>query len=329
MSYKTIVVTGGAGFIGSHLVDRLLLSGIRVIAIDNFEPFYAREFKENNLVEARQKYSEDEFLFVEANILHHESILSLLQREKPNAIVHLAALAGVRPSIERPKAYSDVNVGGTVALLEIAKSVGVESFVLGSSSSIYGANTKVPFSESDDVSCQISPYGASKRAAELFCFPFHKNCNLKTACLRFFTVYGPRQRPDLAIHKFVKLMHEGKPIPFFGDGSSRRDYTYVDDIVDGIIRSLAWLEASPSPVFEIFNLGNSNPLSLKELVGLLEELTGIKGILDSKPAQEGDMEVTYADISKSIRILGYNPKTSMREGLGHFIRWYKSSNVGL
>jgi len=310
---KTILVTGAAGFIGSHAAERLMTMGYRVVGVDNFSDFYDRSWKEMNL----KSIKGDKLDVEEIDITSGPEISKLVRLVRPWAILHLAAMAGVRPSIEDPAYYARVNVEGTTHLLQAAVKSGVEKFAFASSSSVYGNSPKVPFSEEDDVEEPISPYAATKRAGELICYTFNHLYKLPIASLRFFTVYGPRQRPDLAIHKFTRLISAGKPVPFFGDGSTSRDYTFVEDTVSGIVASIEKIDK-----FRIYNLGGSSPISLSELIAELEKAIGKKAILDKKPSQPGDVERTYADLTRSSKELGYSPKISISEGLKRFVAWF-------
>ncbi|HEY8562350.1 MAG TPA: GDP-mannose 4,6-dehydratase [Pyrinomonadaceae bacterium] len=313
---KRILVTGGAGFIGSHLVDKLLAENAwRVSALDNFNDFYAPEIKRANL--ARHRDNPDFQLF-EADICDAENLRRIFAENRFDAIVHLAAWAGVRPSLLNPKLYTEVNVGGTLSLLEAAREAGVRKFVFGSSSSVYGINSKIPFAEDDKIDRPISPYAATKAAGELLCHTFSHLYDVRTVCLRFFTVYGARQRPDLAVHKFSKLIAKGEPIPVFGDGTTRRDYTYVDDIIQGVRAAIDYDKSN----YEIFNLGESETIELKDLIGLLEENLGKKAVIDRQPPQPGDVPLTYADISKARALLGYHPKTKIEQGIPKFVEWF-------
>ena len=256
----------------------------------------------------------------------HALLQGLFQEQPIDLVIHLAAMAGVRPSIERPLTYSEVNIQGTLNLLECCRTYHVRQLLFGSSSSVYGARQRVPFAEDDDVSTPVSPYAATKRAGELLCYTYAHLYRLRVACLRFFTVYGPYQRPDLAIHKFARLMTTGKPIPVFGDGTSQRDYTYVDDIVDGIIRAWGWLQHGEmtESAYEIFNLGGSHPVPLLELIRLLETSLGCTAVLDWQPDQPGDVPMTYADLRKSEALLGYHPQVDIATGLQRFATWFRA-----
>ncbi|HED65602.1 MAG TPA: NAD-dependent epimerase/dehydratase family protein [Planctomycetes bacterium] len=310
-----VLVTGGAGFIGSHVVEHLLARGDEVTILDNLNDFYDPEIKRANLRDnAGAK-------FVEGDIRDRDLVHGLLAGGAMDGVVHLAAMAGVRRSLEDPLLYSDVNVRGTQILMEELKDARTR-FVFASSSSVYGANDRVPFSESDDIHRPVSPYAATKRAGELLAFTHHHLYGTPISCLRFFTVYGPRQRPEMAIHKFTRMCLKGEAIPFFGDGTTRRDYTFVDDIVDGVLRALDRCEG-----YEIYNLGESETISLSELVEAIGRVTGVEPILDRQPMQPGDVEVTYADITKARKELGYAPSTSLEEGLARFVAWYRESRL--
>jgi UDP-glucuronate 4-epimerase len=318
---KRILVTGGAGFIGSHLIDKLLAEGSwQVSALDNFNEFYAPEIKRANIARHRDN---PHLQLYEADICRADAVREIFARNEFDAIVHLAAWAGVRPSLLNPKLYAEVNVNGTVNLLEAAKEFGVKQFVFGSSSSVYGINCKIPFSEEDKIQQPISPYAATKAAGELLCHTFAHLYDIRTVCLRFFTVYGARQRPDLAIHKFSKLIWEGKPVPMFGDGTTRRDYTYVDDIIQGVRAAIDYDKSG----YEIFNLGESQTIELKDLISLLEENLGKKAIIERKPMQPGDVPLTFADISKARALLNYNPTTKIEQGIPKFTDWFKDERV--
>ena len=314
----SILVTGGAGFIGSHLIDRLLEEGHSVICLDNFDPYYDPQLKRKNI---KHNLGNKNFTLIEADVRDKKALERVFKENDIEKIVHLAAKVGVRPSIEEPMLYEDVNVRGTLNLLELCKEHKVRNFIFGSSSSVYGNIEKVPFSE-DDVPKPISHYGASKRSAELLCHVYSSLYGIPITCLRFFTVYGPRQRPDMAIHKFMELIDQGKEITVYGNGTSKRDYTYIDDIVTGIVNSLE--KEFP---FEIFNLGDSRTVELRELISLIEKELGKRAMIRKLPAQLGDMLITYANISKARKILGYNPKVSLEAGIKVFVEWYNSQNV--
>ena len=327
-SPKRILVTGGAGFIGSHVAEALIRSGARVTIIDDLDDFYSPDRKKANLAEIQQA---GEYEFVALDIRDRGSLRAVVEAAKPEAIVHLAARAGVRPSLLDPVLYEQVNIAGTLNLLELAREFGVRKFVFGSSSSVYGVADQVPFSESNVALKPISPYAASKLAGEMLCFTYSHLYSLPVVCLRFFTVYGPRQRPDLAIHKFTGLMEAGKPIPMFGDGTAGRDYTFVADIVAGL---MAALEYDPPPdaanaPFDVINLGNSHPVTLACLVELLEAATGMRAIRQQLPTQPGDVPITWADISKAKRLLGYSPQTPIEKGLADFVSWFRRADSRL
>ena len=313
---KTILVTGGAGFIGSHLIDRLLVNDNQIICLDNLNDYYNPEIKKLNQSEHLNHLN---YTFIKGDIRDGETIRNLFENHPIDIVVHLAAMAGVRPSIEDPVLYTDVNINGTQILLEAMMGSSVKKFVFASSSSVYGNNKKTPFSEDDIVDFQISPYGATKKMGEVMCYTYHHLSGIPTSCLRFFTVYGPRQRPEMAIHKFVRMIHEGTPIPFFGDGETRRDYTYVDDIVAGVVASIDHCEG-----YEIYNLGESATTSLSELVAMIGEVCGREPVLERLPLQPGDVKITYADVSKARERLGYRPTTPVREGLERFLDWYRA-----
>jgi UDP-glucuronate 4-epimerase len=317
-----ILVTGAAGFIGSNLCERLIERGHSVVAIDNFDPFYSPEIKRRNVA---RLLAAERFQLIEADIRDVAQIESVLTSTngRLDVIVHLAARAGVRPSIEEPVLYSQVNVEGTVAMLEIARRLKVDRFVFGSSSSVYGNNTKVPFSEADPVEFPISPYAATKRSGELLCHTYHHLFGLSVVCLRFFTVYGPRQRPDLAIHKFTKLMASDRPVPMYGDGRTQRDYTYVTDIVQGVEAAIAYTEHLPS-VFEVVNLGGSETTSLRELIELLGAALGVEPRIERHPLQPGDVMRTFANVTRARELFGYRPSTNITEGIPRFVDWFRS-----
>ena len=316
---KNILVTGGAGFIGSHLVGSLLgEEAWNVTVVDDLNDFYSPDTKRENLRLAGQS---GDFDFVELDIRNCEKLREVFDRRAFDCIVHLAARAGVRPSLREPKLYAETNINGTLNLLELARDYEVKQFVFGSSSSVYGVNSKVPFSEDDRIHQPISPYAATKAAGELLCHTYSHLYDIRTVCLRFFTVYGARQRPDLAIHKFTKLISEGRSIQLFGDGTTRRDYTYIDDIIQGV-RSAISYDAS---MHEVFNLGESETTELSHLIELIEENLGMKAELDRQPMQPGDVPVTFADISKARRLLGYEPKTKIEDGIPKFVEWFRSS----
>jgi UDP-glucuronate 4-epimerase len=309
-----LLVTGGAGFIGSHLTERLLKEGHRVMVLDNFDEFYDPALKRRNL---RRALQDSKFRLIEGDLRDPGLLDKIFREEKIDGVTHLAARAGVRPSIQHPLLYAEVNIRGTLNLLEACKQHGIKRLVFASSSSVYGNNPKVPFAESDAVDNPISPYAATKKAGELLCHTYHHLYGLHIACLRYFTVYGPRQRPEMAIHQFTRLICEGKTVPLFGDGSSRRDYTYIDDAVAGTMGALF-----RSTGYEIYNIGESQTISLIELIQTLEQRVGKKALIEYLPAQPGDVDRTYADIRKASEGLGYRPQTKIQEGLSRFVRWY-------
>ncbi len=315
------LVTGGAGFIGSHVCERLLRDGHDVTAFDDLNPFYAPALKRQNLADiaATAAASGTRFTFAEGDLTDRAALDHALRGTSFDQVIHLAARAGVRPSLLEPALYQRVNVEGTVNVLEAAKAVGCRKFILASSSSVYGVNAKVPFAEGDPIFSAISPYAASKLACEALGHVYHHVHGLEVTMLRFFTVYGPRQRPDLAIHKFASLITASRPIPVFGDGSTRRDYTYVDDIVDGVLAG-----TTRNFGYEVFNLGESQTVRLDELIGLLEQSLGKRAIIDRQPPQPGDVPVTFADISKARARLGYNPQTKIAEGIPKFVKWFQA-----
>ena len=314
---KNLLVTGGAGFIGSHLVDRLLATDVeRVVVVDDFNNFYDPTIKHDNI---RNHLKDPRYSIWEVDIRDRVALEPLFEQANFDCVVHLAARAGVRPSLSEPQLYTETNINGTLNLLELARQHGIKQFVFGSSSSVYGINAKVPFSEDDPIRQPISPYAATKGAGELLCHTYSHLYGLRCVCLRFFTVYGPRQRPDLAIHKFAKLITEGKPIPVFGDGSTRRDYTYVDDIIDGLMAAIDYDQSN----YEVINLGESRTVELNELISLLEKELDSQATIDRQPPQPGDVPQTFADISKARALLGYNPKTPIEEGLHRFVEWFR------
>lgn len=323
-----ILVTGAAGFIGSHLCERLLRDGHDVVGVDNLNPFYDPEIKAGNVseIERTALASGKSFSFYAVDIRHQEGMRQIFSGHDVEAVAHLAAMAGVRPSMQNPLLYEEVNQMGTLNVLEEARVRGIKKIIFASSSSVYGNNEKTPFSENDPVDCQISHYAVTKRAGELTCHVFHKIHGMSVAVLRFFTVYGPRQRPDLSIHKFTKLVFDGKKIPVYGDGTKRRDFTYVTDTVDGVMLALNWVTESAHPKYEIFNLGESQTASVNEIIAQVEKSSGIKIEREMLPDVAGDVEVTYADISKAKRVLGYDPKVKIAEGIPEFVTWFKKAN---
>ena len=316
---KNILITGGAGFIGSHLCEALLREAAwNVSVVDDLNDFYPRETKLANLAEVRRSGDID---FYEADIRRVDAVRPAFEANEIHVVVHLAARAGVRPSLAEPRLYAETNINGTVDLLELAREYGVGQFVFGSSSSVYGVNEKVPFTESDPIFNPISPYAATKAAAELICHTYSHLFDIRTVCLRFFTVYGARQRPDLAIHKFTKLISEGRPVQVFGDGRTRRDYTYIDDIIQGIRAAIDY----DATMHEVINLGESETTELARLIELLENSLGRRAIIERGPSQPGDVPVTYADISKARRLLGYDPQTKIEQGIAKFVEWFRSN----
>ena len=315
-----VVVTGGAGFIGSHLVERLISDGANVTVVDNFDSFYAEAVKRSNLVQALRH---PRARLVELDIRDAEGVDRLIQAVRPDVIVHLAARAGVRPSIENPALYTAVNVAGTVNLLESVSRIEPRPrFVYASSSSVYGDRPDAPFRETDSVDLPVSPYAATKKACELLAHTFHHIHGLPVTGLRFFTAYGPRNRPDLAIAKFARLIEAGDPVPMFGDGTTRRDYTYVEDIVDGVVRAIDRCTG-----YHIYNLGNSSPIELSDLIDAIGEALGKRPIINRLPEQPGDVRQTFADITRASAELGYSPRTPFREGLANFVAWFRDPNM--
>ena len=313
---RSILLTGGAGFIGSHLASRLLGEGTwDVTIVDDLNDFYSPDVKRANLASLE---SVGDHKFVEADIRDVEAMRSVFADQKFDCIAHLAARAGVRPSLLEPRLYVETNINGTSNLLELAREFSVPQFVFGSSSSVYGINEKVPFAEDDRIHQPISPYAATKAAGELLCHTYSHLFGIRTVCLRFFTVYGARQRPDLAIHKFSRLITAGEPIPVFGDGTTRRDYTYVDDIIQGVRAAIDY----DGSMHEVFNLGESETTELRRLIELIEHALGKKAVIDRRPMQPGDVPITYADISKAREMLGYSPTTKIEDGIPKFAEWF-------
>lgn len=336
----TYLVTGGSGFIGSHLIEQLLRNGHSVINVDNFDDFYNYQIKIKNTLESIGAIPNLEFSDKETDIRHLAAISKsdhyqmyyqdirdknglekIFKDHDIDLVIHLAALAGVRPSIERPLEYEEVNVRGTMNLWELCKEFNINKFVCASSSSVYGNNDKIPFAETDNVDHPISPYAATKKTGEILGHVYHNLYHIDMIHLRFFTVYGPRQRPDLAIHKFTKLISEGQEIPFYGDGNTARDYTYIDDIIDGIIKSVLYLE-SHSDVYEILNLGESEVITLSEMVAAIEQTLGISATRKILPMQPGDVQKTNADITKAKTLIGYKPDTDFQNGIKKFVEWF-------
>lgn len=334
------LVTGGSGFIGSHLIEQLLKNGHSVINIDNFDNFYNYEIKIKNTLESVGKSSDFTFSDKETDIekliflskspnytLYYQDIRDknglekIFKAHQIDMVIHLAALAGVRPSIERPLEYEEVNIRGTMNLWELCKEHGIKKFICASSSSVYGNNEKIPFAETDNVDNPISPYAATKKCGEILGHVYHQLYNIDMIQLRFFTVYGPRQRPDLAIHKFTKLIAENQEVPFYGDGTTARDYTYIDDIIDGITKSITYLENN-SNIYEIINLGESEVINLSEMLSTIEstlDKTATKKVL---PMQPGDVQKTNADITKARTLIGYQPDTHFQNGIKKFVEWF-------
>ena len=313
------LVTGGVGFIGSHVCERLLEAGHAVCALDDLNDFYDPAIKQSTLRELQSRAQS--FSFVHADITNRGEVDEIFGSMAFDQIIHLAARAGVRPSLEQPALYQRVNVEGTVNVLESARERGVKKIIIASSSSVYGVNSKVPFSETDPIFSAISPYAASKLGCEALGHVYHHVHGMDVCMLRFFTVYGPRQRPDLAIHKFARLMQSGQPIPVFGDGNTSRDYTYVDDTVDGVIAA-----TEKEFGYEIINLGESQTVELDRLIELLEQAMGVKAEINRQPAQPGDVPITFANIEKAQRLLGYNPQVKIEDGIPRFIDWFRQQN---
>src|SRR5213596_34890 len=308
-----VLVTGGAGFIGSHLVEKLLASGHEVVILDDFNDFYDPQIKHANIAGLARDVT-----VYHVDLRDSESVHNLFHREKVDAIAHLAAREGVRPSIQQPRLYYDTNVTGTLHLLEAARVTEVERFIFASSSSVYGAAKKIPFSEDEHLSQTFSPYAATKVAGEFLCSTYSHLYNLRVLALRYFTVYGPRQRPDLAIHQFTRRIYAGQPIDQFGDGTTRRDYTYIEDVIQGTMAALEY----EGPLFDIFNLGESETIQLKDLIVAIQNALGKRARINQLPEQPGDMPLTFADISKARKLLGYKPTTRLSEGLPSFIDWF-------
>ena len=311
-----ILVTGGAGFIGSHFVEKLLAAGHEVVTLDDFNDFYDPRTKQANIA----SFAKDVAVHL-VDLRDRATVRSLFRHERFDTIAHLAARAGVRPSIQHPRLYYDTNVIGTLHLLEAARVTGVERFIFASSSSVYGASKTVPFSEDQFLTQTLSPYGATKIAGEFLCSTYSHLYQMRVVALRYFTVYGPRQRPDLAIHQFTRRIYAGQPIDQFGDGSTRRDYTYIDDIIQGTMAALAY----DGPLYDVFNLGESQTIQLKDLISAVENALGKKAKINKLPEQPGDMPLTYADISKAKKLLGYNPITKLNQGLPKFVEWFLRS----
>lgn len=338
------LVTGGSGFIGSHLVEKLLKEGHFVINVDNFDDFYDYQIKIKNTLESVQQSTDFEFsdkendiqklvnqtksenyILYYADIRDKKSLSEIFKNHKIDVLVHLAALAGVRPSIEKPLDYEEVNIKGTMNLWELCKEFGVKKNVIASSSSVYGNNEKVPFSETDNVDKPISPYAATKKCTEILGHVYHHLYRIDMIFLRFFTVFGPRQRPDLAIHKFTKLISENKEIPFYGDGSTARDYTFIDDIIDGVVKSIDFVEKNEN-VYETINLGENQVINLNEMLSVIETELGKSANKKYLPMQPGDVQKTNADIEKAQKLIGYSPKTNYQNGIKIFVEWFLRNN---
>lgn len=322
-----ILVTGVAGFIGSHVAERLVADGHVVYGIDNFDPYYDRAIKDRNL---QGLLGETGFRFYQADLVDGHALANVFGTASEagrsiDAVIHLAAKAGVRPSIEDPQAYTKVNIEGTVNLLETMVAADVQDLVFASSSSVYGNTSSVPFREDAWVDYPISPYAATKKACELLCHTYTHLHRMRVAALRFFTVYGPRQRPDLAIAKFTRLIEEGRPIPVYGDGSTQRDYTCIEDILEGVVGSLAWIRDNEPGTYQVFNLGESRTVALSELISLLEDALGREARIDRRPMQPGDVDRTWADISRAKAAFGYAPRTGMEEGIRRYVEWFRTT----
>jgi UDP-glucuronate 4-epimerase len=313
-----VLVTGGAGFIGSHVAEKLLARDDEVVVLDNFNDFYDPAIKR---AQVRRHGQDSNYRLFEADIRDQTALRNIFGENSFDCIVHLAARAGVRPSLAQPLLYVETNINGTMNLLELARAHSVKQFVFGSSSSVYGSNAKVPFSEADPIRQPISPYAATKAAGELLCHTYAHLYGMRCICLRFFTVYGPRQRPDLAIHKFARLMTDDQPIPVFGDGTTRRDYTYIDDIIAGVRAAIDYVQSD----YEVINLGESRTVELRELISLIEKELGATSKIDRQPLQPGDVPQTFADIAKARQLLGYDPQTQIEDGIRKFVAWFRGS----
>ncbi|MBU3153640.1 GDP-mannose 4,6-dehydratase [Clostridium estertheticum] len=325
---NSILVTGGAGFIGSNLCDYLLKNNNKIIIVDNFNDFYNPLIKRNNITKIQNlmkinNITDDNLIIKEGDIRDTIFLTKIFSLYKIDIVIHLAAMAGVRPSIINPFLYNEVNMAGTLNLLDLCNKYKINKFIFASSSSVYGNNEKLPFTESDSVDSPISPYGATKKSGELLCHVYSHLYGFNIACLRFFTVYGPRQRPDLAIYKFTESILKGNEISIFGDGTTKRDYTYIDDIVQGIDKAITWTIKGNNK-YEIFNLGDSTTIMLKYMIERIEIELGTKAIIKYLPMQPGDVNITYANISKSKEILGYNPITNFDYGIHKFVKWFKT-----
>jgi UDP-glucuronate 4-epimerase len=323
-----ILITGGAGFIGSHVGEALMREGQDICVIDNFNDYYEPKFKRENVESMRRTAEKNGRMFriIEGDIRNAGDLDACFSKYNFDAVVHLAACAGVRPSIENAPLYMDVNINGTVQLLECMKQYGVKKLLFASSSSVYGNNERVPFSETDAVDHPISPYAATKKAGELICHTYHHLYDISIACLRFFTVYGPRQRPDLAIYKFTDMMYREVPLPFHGDGSLSRDYTYVDDTVNGVIGALKWV-SSNEKCYDVFNLGESYSVSLSDMVSAIENALNKKAVINKLPVPPGDVNITWANIGKAKKEFDYNPTTHFNDGIKKFVKWFKENRA--
>ena len=314
-----LLITGGAGFIGSHLCEALLEKGHLVICIDNFNDYYDPRIKERNIEKCLKNKN---FTLFRKDVTNLDELEEIFKKNKFEQIIHLAAAVGVRDSINRPFYFEEVNIKGTLNLLELCREFGLKKFIFISSSSIYGENEKIPYSESDPTNNIISPYAATKKSAEILCKTYSKLYGINITCLRLFTVYGPRGRPEMAPYKFTKLIDEGKELPMFGDGNSKRDYTYVSDIVEGIVSAV-----DKEFKFEVINLGNSKPIELKEFISIIEKTVGKKAKIKRLSPQKGDVFITFADISKAKKLLNYSPKVDLEKGMVNFFEWYKNSVI--
>jgi UDP-glucuronate 4-epimerase len=313
----TVLITGAAGFIGSHVCEYFIKNGFDVIGVDNFDPYYSRRIKEKNLA---CSLDSPQFSFYEGDILNRSFLDPLFENNSIDGVVHLAAKAGVRESIKNINGYFESNLLGTLALLEAMRNAGVSNMIFASSSSVYGLNNKPPYAESDNTDFPVSPYACTKKNGETLCNVYARLYDFNITCLRFFTVYGPRQRPDLAIYKFIHCIEEDRSVPFYGDGFSARDYTYIDDIVQGIHRAYERLNG-----FRVYNLGGAKTVSLQKLLLLIEKILGKKAILELLASQPGDMDITSADISKARVEIGYNPEVNLEDGIQRFVEWYYST----
>jgi UDP-glucuronate 4-epimerase len=320
---QKVLLTGGAGFIGSNLAEVLINKGVQLSIVDDLNEFYSPAWKKKNLEDIRKKGS---FSFYPCDICDVSGFRCAFAEHRPDCVIHLAGRAGVRPSLLDPELYEEVNIRGTLNILQLCREFQVPKFIFASSSSVYGASSSAPFTEAEVGLRPISPYASTKLAGEMMVYTYAHLYNLASVCLRFFTVYGPRQRPDLAIHKFTALMEAGKPIPIFGDGSTGRDYTFIDDIVAGILSAMTYQHQNGEVPFEVFNLGNSSPVTLTDLVQAIESATGRKAIREPHPLQPGDVPLTWANISKSRKHLNFEPATPLKAGLKKFVEWYRTAD---